>query len=233
MRTYPGIRALALVGAIWIALATGCSTNRTVQPIVTDPAPPPNTPANATKLVAWDWTHFDASYCDLLTDDFVFAFAAGDSAGQPWNPESWTREVERVALQSMLQRGTGLPRLDGLTVYFDAVPVVQPDPRPGKDPRFHKAVRTSVDLTADVDLGSGTIERWRITGNAFLFFVRGDSAAIPHDMIERGFGPDSTRWWLQRWEDETLQIGGGLMRPMPARSATLGGLKSRFVPVLR
>lgn len=234
MRTLPFAVRTFLRAALLGVLIAGCSKSTTsVQPPVGDPAPPPNTPDNVVRLVAWDWNRFDASYCDLLTDDFVFVFAEGDSAGQPWSVSPWTREVESIAVQSMLHRDSGLPRLAGLSLHVDPVMISLPDPRPGKDPRYHRIVRTSVDLIADVEQGGSSIDRWIINGNALLFLVRGDSAAISQDMIERGFGPDSTRWWIQRWEDETLPIGGGLLHPTPARGFTLGGLKSRFVPVLR
>ena len=52
--------------------------------------------------------------------------------------------------------------------------------------------------------------------------VRGDSAAIP---AELGFGPDSTRWYIERWEDETLSSGSRTLpvaAPQPARNTTWG-----------
>ena len=41
-----------------------------------------------------------------------------------------------------------------------------------------------------------------------------DSAAIPAELVSRGFKPDSLRWWIDRWEDETIGSGG-----MPAAAA--------------
>jgi hypothetical protein len=43
-----------------------------------------------------------------------------------------------------------------------------------------------------------------VTGNALFFLTRGDSAQIPPELIARGLRPDSTRWWMDRMEDETL-----------------------------
>ena len=65
-----------------------------------------------------------------------------------------------------------------------------------------------MNLKVRIDDGN-TVE---VTGNALFFLTRGDSAAIPQDLIARGLKPaagDTTssqalRWWIDRWEDETL-----------------------------
>jgi len=38
---------------------------------------------------------------------------------------------------------------------------------------------------------------------ATFYFVRGDSALIRDELKQRGFAPDSSRWYIRRWEDET------------------------------
>jgi hypothetical protein len=43
---------------------------------------------------------------------------------------------------------------------------------------------------------------FQVLGSARFFLVRGDSVAIPPELNTR-FGQDSTRWWIERWEDET------------------------------
>ncbi len=229
MRTYPGIRALVLLGALSIALATGCSTNKTVQPVVTDPAPPPNSPVGAAKRIEWDWNRFDPHYSDMLTDDFVFVAAISDTIGHFGVSDPWTREVERLALQRMFDRQAELPKLLDLTLHFDPAPVAMPDPRPGKTPKFHRVVHTNLDLLADVAVGGGMTERWNVSGASALFFVRGDSAAIPQDLVERGFRPDSTQWWLERWEDVTV-LAGTALNPQPVGNRTLAQFKFVFLP---
>jgi hypothetical protein len=92
------------------------------------------------------------------------------------------------------------PPAEQITLLFDKSLVPFADSRPGKDPKWHKQIRTSVDLKVRIDSGN-TVE---VTGNALFFITRGDSAAIPKELISRGFKPDSLRWWIDRWEDETL-----------------------------
>ena len=42
------------------------------------------------------------------------------------------------------------------------------------------------------------------------------AAAIPAELQARGFKPDSLRWWIDRWEDETLASeGASLRRTLP------------------
>jgi len=60
-------------------------------------------------------------------------------------------------------------------------------------------------------------------GFANFFMVRGDSALIPADLAARGFRPDSTRWYIERWEDDTFQEVGA--RAMPTSTATWGTIK--------
>jgi len=56
-----------------------------------------------------------------------------------------------------------------------------------------------VELKVDVEEGN-TLE---VTGHALFFLTRGDSAVIPAELIARGFRPDSLRWWIDRWRNQT------------------------------
>ena len=47
-----------------------------------------------------------------------------------------------------------------------------------------------------------------VNGNTTFYLVRGDSAQIPPDLKARGFVPDATRWYIERYEDKT-DTGGG------------------------
>jgi hypothetical protein len=108
-----------------------------------------------------------------------------------------------------------------ITLLFDKNLQPFPDSRPGKNSKWHKQIRTTVDLKVRIDSGN-TVE---VTGNALFFLTRGDSAAIPQELASRGFKPDSLRWWIDRWEDETL-AGSGIVatrasRPSAATASTV------------
>ena len=60
------------------------------------------------------------------------------------------------------------------------------------------------------------------TGYANFFVARGDSAAVPPDLLALGFPPDANRWYIERWEDDTSDGG---MRAMPAQKETWGSIK--------
>lgn len=227
MRTpNPFVRA-CFVALLLASGSPGCSSTKTVAPPA-DTGPAPDSPANAVRRIEWTWNRLDPSALDLVTEDFVFAFAEGDSAGQHWRGSPWTRAVEVAALTRMFDTTAAVPRLRSLALVMDRTMIALPDPRPGKNLKWHRTIRSHVDLTARIDLG-GVIETHIINGNALFFLVRGDSAAIPPELFERGVRPDSTRWWIERWEDETLSDGVAL-RPEPARLFTLGMLKSMFLP---
>ena len=67
-----------------------------------------------------------------------------------------------------------------------------------------------------------------ITGSLLFFLTRGDSAAIPQQLIDRGLKPDSTRWWLDRMEDETLAGAGVSYAAQPSKRNTFAALLEYF-----
>lgn len=224
--------ARAILSALLAVAAFGCSKNTVAPPpVVVDPAPPANSAANLVHRIEYDWQNRSLDYLQLLTSDFTFAFAEGDSAGQRWRlSPHWTRAEEVVSITNMFGPAGAMPPAANIALNLDRTFIPLPDPRPGKDLRWHRSVRSHVDLIVDMDQGSGSINRLIVVGNALFFLVRGDSAAIPPEMAAAGVGPDSTRWWLERWEDETLSEGGIGLRPMPSMSTTWGSIKARFVP---
>jgi len=176
---------------------------------VTSTAPAPDSPQNAVKLFQWCWVNRGVDeYRELFTDDYVFISAGTDSAGNQNRDIQARRDDEVQTAENMFIGSAERPPADQITLQFDQNLVPFPDSRPGKNPHWHKQIRTSVNLKVRIDSGN-TVE---VTGNALFFLTRGDSAAIPQELISRGFKPaagDTTsgkalRWWIDRWEDETL-----------------------------
>lgn len=213
-------RAFAVLLVALFALPMSCrEATRSVAPI---PNPPPvaNSPANALRLLEWAWNHRDCeALSPLFTDDFVFVFAAGDSAGNPYRSDPWTREDELAASCNLFEHALEI-QLD-----FDRTLIALNDDRPGKRPPWHRTIRTKVNLKVTADRGGGP-EVHETNGYAKFYLVRGDSAAIPPELVQRGFAPDSTRWWIDRWEDETLPPGGASVHPTQSRS--WGAIKALF-----
>ena len=126
-------------------------------------------------------------------------------------------EYELTTATHMFTGGLDKPPASNITIQIDNPLVAQPDPRPGKDPVWHRSVRTSVSLKITVE-NNGSPDISSVTGYALFYVVRGDSAVIPPEMVAQGFKPDSTRWWIERWEDETAGASGG-----PASVRPVGG----------
>jgi hypothetical protein len=185
------------------------------------PAPAPNSPANVVKLFAWCWLNRDpAIYSEIFTDDYRFQFAPNDSAGNPFRDTPWTREDELSTALHMFSGGTDRPPASDIKITISPLLVVTPDPRLGKVAKWHRAVRTSVDLQITFEQ-NGTPDLQAVTGYALFFVVRGDSAVIPPELVAQGFGPDSTRWWIERWEDETVGASGAPASARPVGPAAL------------
>jgi len=168
-------------------------------------APLPNTPANAIRLFEWCWVNRGLDeYKELFTDDYVFQSATLDSAGNGTRDVLTRRSDELETAENIFIGSAERPPASKITLNFDQNLVPFSDTRAGKDGKWHKTIRTSVDLKVEVGDGS-TLE---VTGYALFYLTRGDSAAIPAELKARGFKPDSLRWWIDRWEDETLQSEG-------------------------
>jgi len=184
---------------------------------ISSPPPPANSPSNVLRLLEWAYNRRAiAEYGELFTRDYRFGFSALDPFGEAYRGDTWTREDEMISTRNLFQGGHATePAAVGITLFLDRSFNVRNDPRPGKNPRWHKSIRTSVSLTI-VDPTKKTV----VSGFANFFVVRGDSAVLPQELVDRGFGPDSTRWYIERWEDDTAQRSGPSASPAPPRTAS-------------
>ncbi len=190
----------------------------------------------AVLALQWSWSHREAvELSALLADDYLFSCAATDSAGNGFRDRGLTRFDEIEVAQHLFVGGGTSPPASSITLQFDPNLIPQPDGRPGKqDPKYHQEIFTSLVLRIQTDE-----EQFQITGAARFALVRGDSALIPPELAAGGARPDSTRWYIERWEDET---GGPLVakagaparspvspnRPLPAKSTTWCEVKALY-----
>lgn len=171
------------------------------------PPPTPDSPQGVVRLFAWCWNNRDATtYQQLFTSDFIFVFAEADTAGNRYREKPWTRDDELEAARNLFEGGGAVSPAASITLTLDATLYPVDDPRPGKNPKWHKSVPTSVNLEIETEEGV----KYNVTGNATFFAVRGDSAKIPSELSLK---PDSTRWYIEYWEDATL---GNAVAPPPA-----------------
>lgn len=214
--------------ALLLALAA-CSKHHPTAPVpvaVVPAGPAPSSAAGVVERLAWTWTRRDtAAYSALFTDDYSFRFAANDSAGSLWPGNAWTIEDEIQSVDHLFAGGFDLPPASDVVLTLDRPLVASPDPRPGRDPGWHRTVRTHVDLKVTVTF-EGTPSVTPVTGYALFYVVRGDSAVLSAARLAAG-GRDSTRWYVERWDDQTVGTRPGL-DAVPTRNATWGSLKSRY-----
>ncbi len=208
--------AFALLAAL---LVSGCADSP-----VAPPGPPavhdPDSPAAVVRQLEQAWNERDTTRVQrLLTDDFEFVFSAADSAGNPFRASPWDIEDEIRACRHLFGTGSdGRPAADRITLMFERTLMAVPDDRPGRDPAAHRMIWTSVTLSVLVSEG-GVQSSFEVQGKARFFLVRGDSARVDPPA---GAG----RWFLERWEDETLPTVA--KRSMPAQSRTIGQLKALY-----
>lgn len=194
------------------------------------PAPKPSSAPGVLRLFEWCYNNKAiAEYSEIFSADYQFFFSPRDSAGAEWRGQPFRREDELISATRLFVGGSaGEPAARSIDLQFDPNLIVVPDdeftyfPEPNRtkprDPygRWHKKIRTTVNLRIGTDDGS-SIE---ILGHANFYMIRGDSADIPVEMKARGFGPDSTRWYIRRWDDDTAGETAALALA-PARGAGL------------
>ncbi len=232
----PASRLVPVVLFATLALP-GCST-QVVLPVVAKPdaAPAAATPAAALSRLTWSWKHRALEPCrDLFPCDYEFAFEPADSAGIRFQGRPWTRPDELDFMRHLFETGSAQAppaTYVGLDMESDAPALA--DDRPGKDPRWHQRIQTP--FIAVVEAPG---REYRVLGFETFYFTRGDSACIPQELRDQGYGPDSTRWWIERWEDSYLVSAAG-SRPSralaPIRPVTIGAVKALYLdspPALR
>lgn len=225
------LRSLAVLASLLVSLApallaTGCiDYTRPFGPHWRT-TPLPTSPQGVVRVLQWCWKHREVNlYEPIFTDDFRFVFAEADSAGNAYRDVPWTREDELAMARNLfVGNDTHSPASD-IQIDFDDTLVPLPDERPGKNPAWHQAIRTRADLRVTFDRGNGP-EVCEVHGYARFYVVRGDSAAIPPELVARGYGPDPGRWWIERWDDETLPGAG--THAQPVQNRTWGGVKTLF-----
>jgi hypothetical protein len=194
------------VALLLLGCAGGCA--KPFRPVVSStlvaPAPTANSPKNAIRLFEWGWDNRDITrYEQVFAADFRFLFALGDSAGNEFRDDPFDREIELDVARHLFVGGGAVAPATSIVLNLDPTLLALADSRPGKNPRWHREIVTSVDLIVRVEDGT----EYRILGNARFFVVRGDSALIPPEL---GVGPDSTRWYVDQWNDETLPGAGAV-----------------------
>jgi hypothetical protein len=222
---------LAVLLAILTAGLAGCGKDSTAPAVVVPGPPAPVSPASVLLALKWAAERKDFDVMSTLySDDFVFVFAPEDSAGSAYRDTPWTREDEMAFWQHLFTGGSTEPAADQITLDFTNPLHEFPSSILGHHPTWHREIRAEANLR--IQRGDGTIE---VRGPSLFFFVRGDSAMIPQDLIDGGFGPDSTRWWIQGWVDETIGSAApaaALRGPGPARPQPIGALTWGAVKVL-
>jgi len=170
---------------------------------VVEPPPKPSTPQGVLLLFQWCWVNRSiAEYEELFTEDFRFAFTDVEAVD---NPPILRDEEITIARRIFVDGTAGEPRAKRIELNYNSLLISIPDTRPGKTDPWHKKITPRVALRVVL----GNDQEYEIDGYVNFYLVRGDSALIPPELKERGFGPDLGRWYIERWEDNTGGSEGG------------------------
>jgi hypothetical protein len=215
-----GLAIVALIGAAALAVA-GCDDKATPVTAEVDDRPGVATPTGVVRRFEWHWNRRDTTrYGELFSADFEFVFDVSDTAGNAYLRRALTRDLEIAAGRAVLV--TGLPTEPppvAVSLTFDPNLAALPDPRPGRSAIAHRLIAVGMLLRIE----QPDIE---VRGGNRIYVVRGDSAAWPAGVPH--VGPDSARWFIQRWEDLTL--GDETLALLPSQNKTLGQVKALYLP---
>ena len=171
-----------------------------VSPARAATAPPvPSTPTDALALLKWCWESRDvALYHELFADNYQYFYDAGNPAGAPYRITPWTREDELASGTNLFVGGGSLHApASSVTFSFTDGPTLQPSAGGLASPWHQQyAAQWALDITCT---DGSTLHG---EGQSKWFLVRGDSAAIPQELKDRGFTADPNRWYIERWLEQ-------------------------------
>jgi hypothetical protein len=224
---------IALIATCAAALtAAGCATRVTSPDPSGNPElpPVPTSASNVLRLLEWCYEIRSTDLAkELFAADYRFFFSSADSSASQYRgtPTPWTREDELICMTHLFVGGGALAPASSITLALDNTFLVQPDLALAPwdvAGRWHKTITTQESLVLHYQIG----EAIDASGVELFHFVRGDSALIPEELQQRGYGPDSTRWYIRRWEELPQPIVGMRAQYAGARDAgpmTCGALK--------
>jgi hypothetical protein len=194
---------------------------------ISEPPPQPNSAINVIRVFEWCWDNRDPTLLrDIFTADYTFVFGFADSAGNPYRNRPFSREDELESANNLFVRGNGSePPANSISLDFDQSMIALPDSRRGKNGKWHKEIATSTLLRIDTDATDFDVQ-----GFTRFFVVRGDSVLLPQELIDRKFKQDSTRWYIEQIQDETLGEVAARVRAtaMPSRALTWGFIRALY-----
>ena len=210
-------RRCGFAAALVCFLVTGCASHRHPTAPASEPFAGAPSDTAAIRLFVYCWNHRDArDYATLFTRDFQFVFALGDSAGQLFSGREIDQpEMLRIA-HNMFVGGDAQPPMTNVNLQVDQILQFSGDPGAA-----HRRLTTNVNLHITAN------EPYDVYGQARFVLVRGDSAALPDTLLHLGIRPDSTRWFIQEWDDETANAPAGA-HTAPVRNLTWGAVMSLY-----
>jgi hypothetical protein len=230
-------RAGAIAVLALVLCLAGCSEEGKV--VATEPKPlpmpAPASPAAAVRALEWCWDHRNLdAYTGILTGDFLGFCAVADTAGNVFRANALTRDDELVIARHLFVGGGTQPPANNITLQFDQNLYAVPDTRPGReDASRYQMITTTITLRID-----SFASDFQVTGRAHFYLVRGDVAVIPDELVARGVQPDAGRWYVERWEDESVgapapgagarDAPGEALRTMPAKQSTWCSVKALY-----
>jgi len=199
-------RAAVLASLACAALLAGCS-NRTKSPSAPVLADPMSVPLAAVRALptgagrTLDGFRRSIQGRDIaglgraLTGDFLFGCDASDTAGavfrSPIGREEFMSAFSRLFAEVEAEAPAARISFQWTSPLRDL-----PDPRPGRDPRFHRLVLATSRLVV-----AEGVQVTDIRADQAFFLARGDSAQVPPELAAAGETPDPNRWFIERIED--------------------------------
>lgn len=227
-----------LLGALLVAIASGCGNDKGSNPVIT-PVPENSTPAGTlARFDALYQAQDAAEFGKLFTSDFSFHFStqSDPNLAQQYG-FNWGKDDEIVSATHLFDGFTSTdPPFEtfGPATHIELAfvnPEILDDLLLPDSSRFYKyVVVPTADLT--ITVVNGSVETiYEISSHHDFYLARGDVAHL-----DAGQPADSLHWYIRRWDDMSVPSaspqGAGqplsTSRIMPTEPASWGKLKAQY-----
>jgi len=231
------MRLTNLLVVLPLLILAGCGGgDKSTKPVVPpsdglpDGTPQADSPAHLMQRLEATWeSEVEAQYELLLTNDFRYTFSAAADPELANLYPNWGRTDEVTAITHLFTgfvntSGTPISAASLIDMTLNGVQQGTDLDHADSTAYYQRIIVTSLDAVIEVPVAGSDPIFYHISSRHEYFLVRGDAAVLPS-----GTSPDSTRWYLRRWDDLSPPpptSKGPVINP--AQPKTLGSIRAQY-----